>query len=241
MSGAGAGGAGSAGAGSSGAAGQPVFDPGDGVANEQTDELVKQTSHVAKGLGLLIEQFKDKPKIQSLLRGWLQQVQILECVFLDELFLLRWLNAAEGVQLDLIGTIVREPRKGRGDADYHQALTVRILINNSSGQHEEILAIARLLLTLQGGTSPPLVLRDLYPAAIELESTEEPIATTLANVVSLLQLAVGSAIRATFIHAETDNVFQFSTIEGADEVDADTGFSDTGELVGGGFAGASQI
>ena len=46
----------------SGSGSGEVFDPGDGVAVPQTDELELQTSHTAKGLDLLIEQFKKKMK-----------------------------------------------------------------------------------------------------------------------------------------------------------------------------------
>lgn len=234
--GVGSGGVGSMPLGSTVPAAQEVFDPGDGVASVQGPELAKQTSHVAHGLALLIEQFKGKPKIAAVLRGWLQQAQELECVFMEDLRLERSVATAVGAQLDGLGDIVGEERAGRTDADYRLAISARIRANNSGGRHEELLVIARLLL----GDAPEVVLTELYPAGFELESTSDPLAVNLDALVSALSVATGAGIRGSFIHAEAANVFQFSSTS-AIEVDANLGFSDETEVAGGTFAGASAL
>lgn len=92
--------------------------------------LTENTTQVADSLKLLIQQFKNKPYLASLLSSYMEQVQLLETA----LFLMqdaRLLSNAEGEQLDGIGRIVGLQRNGAGDADYLMLLGVKILANRS--------------------------------------------------------------------------------------------------------------
>lgn len=108
---------------------QPPFE----IRNE-----IQQIHDYNYNLILLIQQYKDKPKFKGLVEGMNDQANDLETA----IFEIRdnfWLDTAEGVQLDVIGLIVGEDRLGRSDADYRDAIKVRIVINTGSGEGETII------------------------------------------------------------------------------------------------------
>lgn len=221
---------------------QAVFDPGDGVATLQGTELSKQGSHVAQGLGLLIEQFKRKPRMQSALRGWLQQAQEIECVLVEQLLAERSLDTAVGAQLDGLGQIVGEPRFGRTDERYRTQLRGVIAANRSNGLREEVLNVMRLVLTAPDGTPPgPLELIEFPPAAFEVRALSEAIAVEAVDVARFLRLAKAAGVGALFRYIVSDPavIFAFSSTA-AIEVDAAHGFSDVPRTTGGHFAGESD-
>lgn len=98
---------------------------------------------VTEGLDRLSSQFQESPVITELLKAFLESIRDTEDGLL-QLLSERGISTAIGVQLDLIGKIVNEPRMGRGDEDYRQALYIRIFINNSEGTPNEILQALRI-------------------------------------------------------------------------------------------------
>lgn len=218
---------------------QPVFDPGDGVPSVQGAELAKQTSHVAQGIALLIEQFKKKPRIQAMLRSWLKEVDELECAAFDVL-LLRSLDTATGAQLDIVGDIVGEARLGRPDDIYEAFIRARISLNNSDGTHEQILEIMRVVLAPQGGTPPTMTLTRTPPAAHFLELIDDILQIDPVDAARMFRLATSAGVGAVlvFILSPPDEIFAFSTTD-AIEVDADQGYANDGGTTGGHYAGAA--
>lgn len=101
-------------------------------------EGVLINDHVARAQSLLIEQFKKRPKINSIVKAIVQSVQKLEYVFVD-LLSFRFLDKAYGAQLDGLGEIVGEQRNGLNDTDYREAIRFRIYINISSGEPETLI------------------------------------------------------------------------------------------------------
>lgn len=115
----------------------------------------REDEHVAKGLELLTDRYKGKAVIEALLTSYLNRVQELE----DELWNLLWgwvlewvdpddefnVYNAEGKQLDDLGEIVGEPRDGREDDAYIPAIKLRIRINRSKGQSEDMVQISHLI------------------------------------------------------------------------------------------------
>lgn len=114
----------------------PVADTQDGLAYE--------ADHVGAGLDLLLEQFKEKPKLEAWLSVLLGQVQDVEGA-LWQLLTERDIERAEGAQLDGLGAIVGEPRNGKGDELYRTHIRVRVAVLKSNGRVEELLAILSLL------------------------------------------------------------------------------------------------
>lgn len=119
------------------------------------------TTHADDGVALLLAQFKDKPRLEALLRSYLDQVQEIEDA-LWQLFALRWIDTAEEQQLDDIGELVGQPRNGALDAAYRVYLKARIRVNYSDGRIEQLIGILSLLVD-----GAPIGAREFYPKAIE--------------------------------------------------------------------------
>ena len=170
------------------------FVPGDPPAVAQGDELAPQTGHVAQAIGLLIEQFKKKQRIQELLRPWLSEVQAAE----DAAFGLlteQWLDTASGRQLDNLGRIIDEPRLGRDDETYRVFLRVRIAVNRSNGTTSDLLNIVRL------AVGPGIALRidEQFPAAFVLEIID-PIDENLGSLVAQIVCEASAAGVRCLVH-----------------------------------------
>lgn len=93
--------------------------------------MTPSTNHVERGLKRLLSQYR-RPKIQAWLTAYLNRVQELEDA-LWEIINGRNLETAEGVQLDLLGTIVGRGRNGLSDTLYRLAIRTQIRINRSQG------------------------------------------------------------------------------------------------------------
>lgn len=112
---------------------------GSGVPDGQVD-------HAATAIARLPEQFKSKPNIEALLRCFLAPCQELEQAFQD-LKLLRSVDTAEGVQLDVLGKVVGQPRNGVSDDElYRRYIRARIATNRSKGLIEDLIRISRLVI-----------------------------------------------------------------------------------------------
>jgi hypothetical protein len=99
---------------------------------------------VQEGLDFLIDFWKDKPKVQGLLKSQLREIQEIEDVAF-QLLNERNVTDAVGAQLDVIGNLVGEQREGREDEPYRQAILLRISINRSDGTPPVILDILNLI------------------------------------------------------------------------------------------------
>jgi len=99
---------------------------------------IKKIEDYDYNLSLLIQQYKDKPKFKQILQAMNKQAEDLE----NAIFEIRddyWLSTAEGEQLDVIGKIVGIDRAGKDDINYREAIRVKIIINNGSGESSTII------------------------------------------------------------------------------------------------------
>lgn len=102
------------------------------------------TDHLAQGLLRLLEQYKNKPKIEGLLTSLMQPSQDME----DASFAMyaRTLAAATGVTLENIGQFAGVIRiAGESDDDLRARIYVQLIRNNSQGTPEAIIAGALLV------------------------------------------------------------------------------------------------
>lgn len=102
------------------------------------------TDHEQRGLDRIIEQYKEKPRFESLLKIFISQIQELE----DETqrsFTEQFVDFAVGQQLDLFGTIVGLERQGFDDDFYRILLKVKIGQNISKGEPRSIINTFKLL------------------------------------------------------------------------------------------------
>ena len=107
--------------------------------------VVKITDHVDRSLDRTVEQYKEKPLIEGMLSAFSEEKQDLEGVFCELLTERIDIDVAEGVQLDLVGTIVDQARLGFDDEFYRILLKVKIGINNSKGEPESVINTMKLI------------------------------------------------------------------------------------------------
>lgn len=182
--------------------------------------------HADEGVALLLAQFRDKPRLEALLQSFLAEVQELE----NQAFAVaayRQLDLAFGVQLDILGAIVGEGRNGRTDESYRNAIRVRILINDSDGQVETLIAIADLYesVELNGGS---VVVKEYQPAALTVTLLDH-ITVDASGLVERLRQAKAAGVRLDLVYLPTGDVTDSFTLSDASSPssDPDTGLGDT--------------
>lgn len=121
---------------------------------------ILRINQVESGLDKLLEQFKGKYNIESVLTSYLQITQSTQDTY-EEMLDERSLTTAVGDQLDMIGALVGEGRNLRDDDEYRTAIFIRIAINTSDGTLPSIVEIVELLTGSQD-----IRIFEHYPASI---------------------------------------------------------------------------
>jgi hypothetical protein len=148
-------------------------------------------THIADAKKRLIQQYKGKPRIESLVEAFVQDFQNLETVGKD-LNENRSIDTATGNTLDRLGDIVGLDREsGQSDDDYRILLKSKIGQNVSQGEPERIIDIARVL------TGANLVLLDeRYPAGLAV-GVDVPVPTQdeINMLIEILDKASAAGVR----------------------------------------------
>ena len=151
--------------------------------------MVKITNHYERAIALLASQFREtasdggRTLFQKLIGVFVQSFQELDDVN-QQLLTGRWLDTAEGVQLDGIGQIVGLARTpDQSDTDYREALQFQIFINGSNATPEEAILVLKFLTK---GTN--VWYHELIPAAFEMRTD----GTSLPSPPNLLVTAINS-------------------------------------------------
>ena len=170
--------------------------------------------------------FPKKPLITALTGAMVSQLYDIELVA-DQLKTERWISTAIGKQLDGCGEIVGEPRLGRNDDDYRDAINFRIFVNTSNATPEDLMQGLRFLtnpdnvqyieqypatamMFTDGANINPLIhvaIQDLAPAAI----SEVPILVSFSRK-DPFRFAKESAPSELFVNGDAD----YLTANGSD-------------------------
>jgi hypothetical protein len=163
--------------------------------------------HVERSVLQLIEIFR-KPRNQEWLRTGVGQVQEIEDA-LWQLYTAFDLDTGVGAALDLVGGILGERRDGRADADYRAALRARILVNQSNGRIEDMIAV---LLALD----PAAIIQDreVYPAGIRFEVRSTFAGASERTMARMLRQAKPAGVRLTFVPVNTADTMIWSSPAG---------------------------
>lgn len=145
--------------------------PSDPTGGADGSLSLLEGGHCADAYRLLISQYQDSPHVKALICSEIHPADDLDRAIVSLFHTLLNIETAEGAGLDLIGTIVREKRDGRGDYLYRNALRVRVLINRSQGRPEDLIAIARLFET---DTVESVHLSEVQPARMEIRIAGTP-------------------------------------------------------------------
>ncbi|HVJ27422.1 MAG TPA: hypothetical protein VM493_07750 [Vicinamibacterales bacterium] len=161
------------------------------------------TNHVERGLSRLIDQFKDKPRLESWISSYLEEVQELSDAAWQVL-VTRLIDDAEAEQLTTLGRLVGQTRTIDDDDRFRVLVRARIAVNQSRGRWDDILRIANLLL---GDTEYTLTAH--FPKALVL-TIEEPIDFIPTLEQSMLSEAVsaGERIDVHFHADDSDELFR---------------------------------
>lgn len=100
--------------------------------------------YAAIALSRLTNQFENSPRLQALVAAMVAPIRVLEETAYD-IKTKRWIDTAEGKQLDGAGYIVGETRLGRDDATYREAIKFRIFVNTSNATPRDLIRGLRFL------------------------------------------------------------------------------------------------
>lgn len=160
--------------------------------------------HEEQALDRVLEQFKDKPNVEALIKGWMKGVQTTEEAIFDILENMS-IQTAYGTQLDNVGKIVGASRGGRSDESYREHIQLQILINTSEGTPTDILEILSLITDASLVKSFPH-----YPVGGNVYTNGSNMPSTLAS--TLTQAAPISHGDIHIYHDPNNNAFIPATL-----------------------------
>jgi len=155
-------------------------------------------SHFAQAIERVIEQHKDKPNFENLLKVFLERTQDQEDDLKNQAEN-RTLSGARGAQLDAIARDLNLRRDGDSDSRLRIRCFSQIAQHYSSGRIEQIVSILRLLVEAR-----EVRMTEIFPAKITVEirsdfpfdsSIRQVIERALAAGVGLDQVIVSVSIR----------------------------------------------
>lgn len=200
--------------------------------------ITQITDHVSRARARLKEQFKDKTNYIAFLDCLTAPAQDIENA-LWELLVERSIDAAEGVQLDNIGTIVGQLRNGDSDADYRPKLRARIAANTSNGTMFDLIKVAKLVVN---DSAVSVVLEPQYPAAIVVNIENVALEADLAAIlVDFLKDTKAAGVRLLLEYLTDVEPFTFAVFTALNgsvsiggttlTVDSTASFPATGTLI----------
>lgn len=121
-----------------------------------------QIDHEELAISRLATQFRESTNLINYIKALLTEADTLEQVLMDVIDK-RWIDTAEGIQLDILGTIVAQSRlvdletgtKVLNDVEYRLYIKNKIIVNQTSSTPEEIISQIAFILD-----SPPILFTD---------------------------------------------------------------------------------
>ncbi len=153
------------------------------------------TDHEDAAVRRLLEQYKDKPLIEGLIRCLVADVQEEEQAGCDLNDFRLDIENTSGTNLDRLGEIVGAERRGLNDADYRIRIQVKIVQNVSEGEPERLIQVLGLL------TEDKLVhLQELTLASVGMGAVDGTIDPGDVDFIhEQLELVAAAGIRVDFL------------------------------------------
>lgn len=184
--------------------------------------LARIDDHAESGVSLLLQEYKDRPRIDALIRSVLNRVQEVEDATWDVL-MSRVVDTATGAQLDIIGRIVRQPRISTDDETYRARIKTKIRANRSGARPDDIIEVA----LLASGIPPEkLTYTELAPLTFIVETFAPVIDYEVAKTTAeLIRFSKPPGVRGSYHYStlEESETFAFSTTD-EEEDDPARGF-----------------
>lgn len=148
----------------------------------------KIKAHREDAIARLTSQYDDATNLLELVGLFADRYQGLENVNCD-LLTRRFIDGAQGVQLDELGEIVGEPRLNRDDFVYREAIRIRIILNRAGGEPE---AIIRFVQSAFG--ADVVAYQEMYPAKVEVYARLSPSGPSEEVLIGNLELDDGELL-----------------------------------------------
>lgn len=123
-------------------------------------------NHVELARTRLFWQYEKSPNIAGVLDSIVEQIQDIEDAT-HPLYQRLLISRMYGVQLDLIGELVAQPRYGLIDALYRIRLTAKIAVNSSTGIRNNIINFMRII---AAGRTGNIRIIESYPASFQVST-----------------------------------------------------------------------
>jgi len=165
--------------------------------------LEANNDHQGDARDALLEQFKTLPNIQAVIDAASAQSQELDLELLKLAFE-RTLDTAEGVNLDVIGSIIGRERPDLDDDQYRSILRGQVLANLSRGTIEDIIGV---IAAVYAGAATVQAVEE-YPAAGTVTVVDVAIPPGVGPfVASLLRSSRATGFRWLFHYYERTRPF----------------------------------
>lgn len=115
------------------------------MSDPVSGEAYELDNHQSEMIDNLFGQYRQSEVIRGLSDVLGRQVQDLESAYWG-LIGFRFLDYAQGAQLDQVGSLVGEDRRQAEEEEYRRAIASRILVNKSTSTVEEIILILQTLI-----------------------------------------------------------------------------------------------
>ena len=191
---------------------------------------VARTNVLELLLGLPYGQFQGAPVSDGVLASYGVQMQEVENVLVDVLVLSMIPNAT-GEQLDVLGRIVGELRRGRSDTEYTIAISARITINKTNATIED------LIFVLLAAIDRDYEINNLGGAALLIRAVDALSTLEATALKQVIDDARGGGVRADLIYSLVDDAATFTFASGdVEEPSTTQGLSNDAGTSGGAFA-----
>lgn len=177
------------------------------------------SDHVEQARLRIIEQYKGQQDLQALIDALILPIQDIEDA-LEQLYLYRSVDTAEGEQLDKAGVIIGVTRvPGQSDDEYRFYLKLGIIFNNNEGTPEEIITAAKFFLSVDY-----LEYWEVYPAAVSLVVETVLTGDTEFYKNQIKRFLPAGVELSSLVYVDPDEGFRFDELPGlGDTDDADAG------------------
>lgn len=162
-------------------------------------------SHAAEAVALLTDKWKGRPVVEGLLSALVKPNDDMEAAVFAALEG-RCLGNARGFWLNALGSLVGEPRDGRGDTVYESVIRVRIRVNRSQGRTFDVIEVALLL-------DAAATYLDYYPLAWEVEIYDTAYGGEFSRLLAQTKAASSYGVLLTS-NWPVEDVSQFTDAEG---------------------------
>lgn len=164
-------------------------------------------NHTDAALDRVLEQYKEQPNLERLLRIFVARWQSLENL-LQAILEFHLLDVATGWLLAVYGRLLDLPRRpGWTDDQWRLFLRLKIRALKSSGTADELLAIANIIRDFVGSSGTVRLFPE-YPKAYRIELPDVP-ASLHDITLEILQLATAAPERIVLVFFTTGAGFAF--------------------------------